>query len=279
MNWFKKISEALDYIENHLLEEITNKSVSENAFISSFHFQRMFSLVTELTLKEYITKRKLSKAGEELLSSNISVTDLAMKYGYSSSSSFSKAFTRFHGVSPRKARVEKHLLKSFNRLNVKLTLSGGDTLDYTVLDRDSFKLLLKMIPYSGENMPSDILKLSEKLSKYDAFREKGYGIGLSLSSKESPDIYSFGLGQYYSEGDFIPDGFHVVSIPKSKWAVFNCRGSLNEDIDKTWEKIYTEWMQSTSYDISFEYEIEYYKFTNHHSDNCQFELHIPIKEG
>ena len=103
------MSQAIDYIEKHMTEDITISKVAKEVGVSPLYFQKCFSLLCGYSLSEYVRKRKLTLAGIELLSSSIKVIDLAIKYGYDSPDNFTKAFTRFHGTTPSKVRKEKNV--------------------------------------------------------------------------------------------------------------------------------------------------------------------------
>ena len=125
MDWITGIQNALDYIEEHLTEDIDYDRVAEQSFSSSYHFQRIFSLLCGFTVGEYIRYRRLSLAGSELASTDIKVIDAALKYGYESPDSFAKAFQKFHGITPSAARTSGNVLRSFSRLTLKISLEGG----------------------------------------------------------------------------------------------------------------------------------------------------------
>ena len=125
MDWITGIQRALDYVEEHITEPIDYEEAARRACSSSFHFQRVFSVLCGFTLGEYIRLRRLTLAGSELAGSDEKVIDVALKYGYDTPESFSRAFTRFHGITPSQARNNGAVLKSFSRLSVKLILSGG----------------------------------------------------------------------------------------------------------------------------------------------------------
>ncbi len=107
MEWMKAIGEAVLYIEENITGNITVDDVAKHVCISPFYFHKGFSMLCGYPLKEYIRNRKLSLAGEELVSSSITVTGLAMKYGYESPDSFTKAFIRFHGISPSAMEIKR----------------------------------------------------------------------------------------------------------------------------------------------------------------------------
>lgn len=119
MDWITGIQNAINYIENHLTEEIDYDKAAAEAACSSFYFQRIFSILCDISLSEYIRNRRLTLAGNELNASNAKVIDIALKYGYESPESFARAFSKFHGITPSEAKKNGSKLKSFSRLSVK----------------------------------------------------------------------------------------------------------------------------------------------------------------
>ena len=124
MEWTEAISNAIRYIEDHITDEITAEGIAKNLNISSFYFQKGFSLLCGYTIMEYIRNRRLALAGNEISGGNVKVIDIALKYGYDSPDSFTKAFTRFHGVTPSMVQKNNTMLKSFAPLKIKLSLEG-----------------------------------------------------------------------------------------------------------------------------------------------------------
>ncbi|MCL2362513.1 MAG: AraC family transcriptional regulator [Defluviitaleaceae bacterium] len=123
MNWIQNLSNAINYIEKNLTTDIAMEDVSNHAYSSNSHFQRIFHLVMGLTIGEYIRNRRLSLAAFDLLMPNSKIIDIAMRYGYETQESFSKAFTRFHGVSPSKIRQGQ--ARYFHPLTINVTVKGG----------------------------------------------------------------------------------------------------------------------------------------------------------
>lgn len=109
--------------------------------MSNYHFYRTVIIIIGITSNEYIRNRRLSIAGQELILADVKVIDITMKYGYDSSESFTKAFSIFHGVIPSVAKVAGIQLKSFIRLIVKIKLEGDRTMDYKIVEKESFNLL------------------------------------------------------------------------------------------------------------------------------------------
>lgn len=171
MDWVNAIEKAIQYIENHLVEDITVKDVAKYVHISEYYFQKGFAMLCGFTISEYIRKRRLSLAGNEIAGSDIKIIDIAIKYGYDSPDSFTKAFTRFHGVTPTVARKKHTTLKSFAPLKLTIALEGGYLMDYKIERKKAFKvianekrLLMKMLKKSFLIFGKSIIKqVKEKL--------------------------------------------------------------------------------------------------------------------
>ena len=139
MKWIEGIGEAISYIEENITEEITIKNIAEKTFMSPFYFQKGFAMLCGFTVGEYIRQRRLTLAGSDLVSTDEKIIDIALKYGYASPDSFTKAFTRFHGVTPTAVRKDGAMIKSFAPLKIKFLLEGGYIMDYKIVEKDSFK--------------------------------------------------------------------------------------------------------------------------------------------
>ena len=135
MDWITGLQRAIDYIEDHLEDDIDYETLASVCFSSSYHFQRTFGILCGYTLGEYIRNRRLSLAGAELARGDAKVIDVALKYGYDSPDSFSRAFKAFHGVTPSEARGNGQNLKSFSRLVLKISLEGGKIMDYRIEEK------------------------------------------------------------------------------------------------------------------------------------------------
>ena len=142
MDWITGISKAIDYIEEHITEPTDYARAAKEACSSPFNFQRVFALLCGYTLGDYVRMRRLTLAGEELLSTDAKVIDVALKYGYDSPESFSRAFTRFPGVSPSAVR-KGAAIRSFSRICVKLILTGGSIMEYRIEKRQASKIICR----------------------------------------------------------------------------------------------------------------------------------------
>ena len=146
MNWLKRMNSVLDYIENNLDGEIKDSKIVMLSANSKGMFQRIFATITDMTLSEYIRKRKLTQAALDIQNTDAKIIDIAVKYGYNSANAFSSAFKNFHGITPSEARKSEIKLQSFQRFTLKLTLSikGGNDMQYRIVE-NAEEILQKMV--------------------------------------------------------------------------------------------------------------------------------------
>ncbi len=283
MDLIKTLQSAINYIEDNLLEHINYEDVAQHLYISSYHFHRIFSLVTGMTVAEYIRNRRLSLASQELLFSDIKIIDIALKYCYESPESFTKAFTRFHGITPNMAKKLGNELKLFSRLQIKIIIEGGMSMDYRIEKIKPFKLITKVKEFSNEIINDSNNKeipcfweqckqdgtfsLLEKISNDSAV----YGVCSPISNESK--YFKYGIGKEFL-GENICDELVVWDIKHELWAVFKCIGTSGNSIGDTWNKIFTEFLPNSEYVMIDDIDFEYY--SDNLDKNCFCEIWIPI---
>lgn len=284
MNFIQNLQRAIDYMEDHILEPITYEDVARHVYMSSYHFHRTFSLVTGITANEYIRNRRLSMAGQELSISDAKVIDIALKYAYDSPESFTKAFTRFHGITPNVARRAGVKLKSFNRLLIKIKLEGGTVMDYRIEKRENFKLLAKVAKFRNESISEegnteipDFWKECGKNGTFDVLKQNAskhdiYGACAPIS-KESTH-FDYGIGMEFSGGN-VPEGYTIWEVKPTLWAVFKCIGETGDCIGETWGKIFSEFLPGSDYSMIDDTDFELYSEDS--KADCFCEIWIPVE--
>lgn len=150
MTWSESISAAIRYIEEHLAEPLSVEEIARAATLSPFYFQRGFAMLCGMSVGEYIRKRRLSQAGLAVLASDRPIIDIALDFGYDSPDGFTKAFTRFHGVTPTALRKSGGTVVSFAPLVIKLSLEGGRNMEYRIEKKDAFTVLCRAQTFSYE---------------------------------------------------------------------------------------------------------------------------------
>lgn len=277
MEWIQVINRAIIYMEEHLLEDIQVADIAKHVHISLFHFQRSFNMLTGMTSAEYIRKRRLSLAGEELTRPDVKVIDVAFKYGYDSPESFTRAFAKFHGITPREAKSGKSL-KSFNKFVIKLSIEGGTMIDYHIEKKESMRLFVYGKRFSDQNCEKGIPRLWEEYFQKELHKKVPGYLGICAQQKEGAKDFLYGIGCDASNLLDLPKGFKEINIPAYSWVVFKCVGPMPDAIQDMWDVIYKEWLPSTEYQIIQDYEIENYLPSDNTSAESVSEIWIPIKE-
>lgn len=277
MEWIKSINRAIEFMEDHLLEDIHAEDVAGQVHISTFHFQRAFSLLTGMTIGEYLRKRRLSLAGEELIRGDTKVVNAAYKYGYESPESFSKAFLRFHGITPRQVK-EGAELKSFNKLVVKVIMEGGMVMDYRIEKKEEFKLLVYSRMFNEENSGDGIPAFWDEYYQKEMYKKAPGYLGICAQEKMGEKEFLYGIGCDAEDVEGVPDGFEILNIPAYTWAIFKCVGAMPDAIQDMWDRIYREWLPGAEYELITDYDIENYLPGDNTSEDYVSEIWIPVKK-
>ncbi len=288
MDWITGISKAIDYIEEHITEPTDYARAAKEACSSPFNFQRVFALLCGYTLGDYVRMRRLTLAGEELLSTDAKVIDVALKYGYDSPESFSRAFTRFHGVSPSAVR-KGAAIRSFSRICVKLILTGGSIMEYRIEKKQAAKIICRRREftkpgddYTNKEIPEFWNECGrdgsiQKLCGYikDSAQFKGL-LGVCFSTEMTDSGFPYGIGAEY-DGESDPQDFEIVEIPAYTYAVFTVRGRMPDAFRETYRKICTEFFPQSGYEYGNGVEIEVYPSADVQNPDYTCEIWIAVK--
>ena len=289
MDWITGIQRSLDYTEAHLTEKIDYEAVAKQAYSSAFHFQRMFSMLCGFSLGDYIRMRRMTLAAEDLLRTGDKIIDIALKYGYDTPESFSRAFFRFHGITPTEAR-RGGTIKSFFRLSVKLILSGGSTMDYRIEKQDAFKIVCKkkqVTKPQGDTATEEISAFwnectkdgtIEDICKYGRFDNLGGVLGICFSEELADSGFPYGIGAEYSGAPLGNEGLEIVDIPAHTYAIFQCKGPMPEAFKTTYQRIVTEFFPQSNYEYGNGVELEVYPSAEVGDPNYTCEIWIAVNE-
>lgn len=286
MDWITGIQNAINYIEEHLTEEIDYEIVAKEASCSSFYLQRIFSILCGMTLGDYIRNRRLTIAGNELSAADDKVIDIALKYGYESPESFTRAFSRFHGVTPSKAKKDGSKLKSFSRLSVKITLSGGNIMDYKIIEKNAFDIIEKVEAHTVENSENaksipDFWMRSHNdgtvKTLLDTTTDRTYIFGVCYGNlPENAKTFDYSIAAKCDNNTVVPEGFRKNTIPARTWAVFECKGAMPNAMQDMWHKIISEFFPTSGYQPTYEMDIEAYTDGNMGSPDYRSEIWVPV---
>jgi AraC family transcriptional regulator len=290
MDSLSNMNKAMEYIEEHLTEDIDYSEISKIACCSEYHFKRMFSFLSGVGLSEYIRRRRLTLAALDLKDKSLRIIDVAVKYGYDSADSFSRAFHSVHGILPSEVKNSNIQLKAYPKMTFQLSIKGGCEMNYRIVKKGPFKIVgfKKRVPIIFNGVNPEIAKMTELLTPEIIKKLK------ALSNIEPTGIISASTN--FSEGRMEEEGeldhyigvatssdetaeFDVLKVEDSTWAVFESIGPFPETLQNVWGRIYSEWFPSSGYEAVPGPEILWNENQDTKNPNYRSEIWIPVRKN
>lgn len=278
MEWTDKLFDIISYVEEHLQrkeEPIDIEEIAKIAGCSYPFFQKVFSYMNGISFAEYIRLRKLTLAGYDVKSTSAKIIDISYKYGYDSPTSFTKAFQKFHGISPQDARNQNADLQVYPRMQFPIK----QNYTWRIEQKEAVRMLGKCISLS-DNDEQNYLVIP---AFWDQCQRDGtFASILSLDTALHKGMYGFQQNQMYylmcaSTLD-TPTGFTEMMLPAQTWAVFDCYGRNPEAIQNGWKFLYHEWLVKYPFQHADCPAIEWYSDNNTFDENYLSQIWIPIIE-
>lgn len=277
MDLLARMSLALAYIEDNLTGVIDGERLATIACCSSYNFYRTFSFITDISLTEYIRRRKMTLAAIELQTSDIKVIDLALKYGYDSPVSFTRAFSALHGITPTEARTGGVTLKAYPRISFQISIKGEKEMDYRIEKKEAFQVFgiegIFKTDGSGEypNTPHELWNQNHANGVYEKLAldagDLPAFVGQDLCKvhavcdykKTDSDTFAY-MQCAFMSGNSRMDGYSVIDIPAYTWVIIPSErfkwDMCGKVINALYKRFYSEWLPTTEYervnDINFE---------------------------
>ena len=271
MTWYERMNSAVNYIEENLCDDIDFNEISKIVCQSAVNFQRTFSIVTDISVFEYIRRRKMTLAAFDLQNSNKRIIDIALKYGYSSPEAFTRIFSDTHGSSPSNARKFSLPLKAFPRIAFLLSVKGDTVMEYRIEKKEAFSVYgiegifttddgknIKDIPKFWQECHEDgrynklIISTNEPLSRIHAICDY---------RKTGINTFPYMLFTYHGK-NCNTDGFTQVKVPAATWAIFKSEEHTQEQTSSVMQnlnkRVYTDWLPTASFHKVDGYELELY---------------------
>lgn len=295
MEWVAALTKTITYIEDNLHRNITVEDVADHIYMSSMYLQKGFQIFTGFTIGEYIRNRRLTLAADDILNTDRKIIDIAFEYGYDTPESFTKAFTRFHGVSPLQMRKNKLESNTFLPMKISINIQGGNkTMDYVISSMFPFKLIgferIINIETQYEEVPKFWDEIQEKFIDpvyashkpanpiEQAVMDNFIGeYGACLCSGSADGTFRYIIAGRYTGGE-VPEGMVLIDVPGHQWAKFRCTGALPEAIQNVDAKVFTEWLPNNpDYEIADNISIEWYSCDGENtSSDYQSAVWVPV---
>lgn len=284
----KELNQVINYIEEHLTDDLFLEKISQYAGVPDYHFRNIFFYLSGLTLSEYIKNRKLSEANKDLLNGE-KVTDVAFKYGYQSIDGFTRAFKKWSGFLPSDV-VKKGINKSFPKLSFVITVKGGTAMEFRIENKPAFYFVgvSKRVPMQFEGVNNEIIKLAESIT--DEQKKEMH----SLQNMEPYEIvnvsYDADCNFLKEEGELthligvlttenqISDLLEKIPVPACTWAIFPNEGPFPSTLQETMAKIYSEWLPSSDYEIINAPTFSFTKMNDLKEAYAYSEVWIPVRK-
>lgn len=284
----KELNLVIDYIEDHLTDDLSLEMISKYAGVSDYHFRKIFYYLSGWTLSEYIKNRKLSEANKDLLNGE-KVTDVAFKYGYQSVDGFTRAFKKWNDFLPSDV-VKKGISKSFPKLSFVITVKGGTSMEYRIEEKAAFHLVgvTKRVPMQFEGVNNEIVKLAESIT--DEQKEEMH----SLQNIEPYEIVnaSYDADAHFlkEEGDLthligvlttenqVSEQLEKIPVKAYTWAIFPNEGPFPSTLQETMAKTYSEWLPSSDYEVINAPTFSFTKMDETKKDYAYSEVWLPVRK-
>lgn len=284
MEWLINLSKAVEYIEDNLDGEISYEKAAGIACCSAYYFQRMFSYVAGIPLSEYIRRRRMTQAAFELQTKEVRVLDVALKYGYTSPTSFNRAFQSVHGISPVSARSQGSMLQAYPPMKFSVKVAGGNAMSYRVEEKEAMRIcgVRMALTQDMEENIKIVPPFWNKVLKRNQFQEicdlsyqnpqRILGITVCHALEE---IY------YYiaaATEKTVPEGMWEYVIPAAAWVVFESNGYFKESIQSIFQRFLTEWLPFSGYTYAELPDIEVYPAGEEIPQKGHSEVWIAVKK-
>lgn len=283
-----ELNQVMDYIEAHLLEELSLEKIAEFAGVSDYHFRKIFFYLSGMTLSEYIKYRKLSEANMNLLQGE-KVTDVAFKYGYESLDGFTRAFKKWLGFLPSEV-AKTGVSKSFPKLTFVIDVKGGIAMDFRIEEKPDFNLagVSGRVPMQFERVNQAIVELAQSITekqRAEMHRLQNLApfevINASYDAdenflKDSGDLTHL-IGILTTEEN-TSDNLDKIRVAAGTWAVFPNEGPFPETLQNTMARVASEWLPISNYEILPAPNFIFTKMDEHRENYVYSEIWMPVKE-
>jgi AraC family transcriptional regulator len=239
----------------------------------------MFAFITGVPLSEYIRRRRLTLAAFDLQKSKEKIIDIALKYGYNSPDSFSRAFIAMHGIMPSKAREKGISLKAYPRVTFSLSIKGVIEMNYRIEQKNSFSVVGVKQRFSHvDGLGENIGKMWSETPQETIAQIAGLGNGIvgvysGMYEDNTTDYYIAAITEKNP-----PKTLCTLEIPSLTWAIFEIIGPMPTAMAEMWGRIFSEWFPASGYEHAEAPEVEWYSNGDLGSSDYKSEIWIPVNK-
>ncbi|MET9637169.1 AraC family transcriptional regulator [Streptomyces virginiae] len=254
----ERLNQALDHLEARLDREIDMAEVARIAAVSEYHFRRLFSALAGMPLPVYVRRRRMTLAGADVLAGELTLLDVAVRYGYGSGEAFARAFRSVHGIGPGEARRTGAVLTAQPRMSFRVVVEGSTSMRYRIVEKESFRVVGRKatVPLVHEGLNEAASAHVESLDERAIVRMKAL-VGCEPQGILSAVVHLTDSREEGAEVDYwvgvaaLPgataEGLDGLDVPAGTWAVFDNRGPYPGALQELWRDVFTQWFPSNPY--------------------------------
>ncbi|WP_328946769.1 AraC family transcriptional regulator [Streptomyces sp. NBC_00250] len=257
----ERLNQALDHLEACLDREIDMAEVARIAAVSEYHFRRLFSALAGMPLPVYVRRRRMTLAGAEVLAGELTLLDVAVRYGYGSGEAFARAFRSVHGIGPGEARRTGAVLTAQPRMSFRVVVEGSTAMRYRIVEKEPFRVVGRKarVPLVHEGANAAAEAHLESLDKQAIVRMKELAdrepegvlsavVHLTDSREEGAEVdYWIGVATGLETAAEELDSLDALDVPAGTWAVFDNHGPYPGALQELWRDVFTHWFPSNPY--------------------------------
>lgn len=252
MNIYKQLNEVINYLENNLKDKIDYNKVAKILGTNLYVSEQLFKLLTGTTMKEYVRYRRLTLAAKDLRN-NMKVIDVAVKYGYTNPSSFTRSFISFHNATPKEVKNGK-ASKIYPVLHFKSVYTKRDDIKYKIVDNKKFNLytIKELFPINNNsNLIEKFWNKIKKENKEFTNVKKRYGISKLIKNNTKEFYYHIGLEEKWNKSS-------KFTISSSSWFVITLSSFKAFDINNLINNTESIYLPSLNYKLKENNYLEIY---------------------
>lgn len=257
MTFYQRLNHFLELIDQSLATGLDLPALAQKSHLSYTTLQKVFPLLTDMTLAEYVRSRKLTLAGKDLVQTNLRVLDLAYKYGYESTESFSRAFYKFHHLTPRDARRHAGNLRSLARPVFTMPALARD-ITYEVVELPRLELYGFGVQTDKAHITTDAPQLFQRIEcNYPSLPHPEYGLLRYASGRDNDNNYYYYV-LWQQQPHLTTERTIQQIIPAAKWLKFRIRSQEATDIQRETNAFYEDFLPTCDYRLRNQPDLEYY---------------------
>ncbi|WP_327260399.1 AraC family transcriptional regulator [Streptomyces sp. NBC_01232] len=254
----ERLNQALDHLEGCLTQEVDIPEVARIAAVSEYHFRRMFSTLAGMPLPVYVRRRRMTLAGADVLAGELTLLDVAVRYGYGSGEAFARAFRSVHGIGPGEARRTGAVLTAQPRMSFRVVVEGRTAMRYRIVEKEPFRIVGRKarVPLVHEGVNEAAAAHLESLDRQAIVRMKelpaqepegilSAAVHLTDSREEGTEV-DYWIGVVTGAGATAEE-LDALDVPAGTWAVFDNHGPYPSALQELWRDVFTQWFPSNPY--------------------------------